>query len=111
MHRHCTNGSLKERGIWLQRFPEIMFGFIAVLLQEVRHSKLGEVVETLPMSRILLETDSPYLLAPVHQQEKYNVPYGLVAVAECVAGLKDMPLREVMSASTFNARKLYNIVL
>ena len=88
-----------------------MFGFTAVLLQEVRHRELEEVVRTLPMSKILLETDSSHLLAPVHQQEKYNMPYGLVAVAERVAELKDIPLREVLSASTFNAQKLYNIVL
>ena len=97
--------------ILLQRFPEIMFRFTVVLLQEVRHPELEEVVKTLPMSRILLETDSPHLLAPIHQQEKYNTAYGLVAVAEHLAELKGMPLREVMSVSTFNARKLYIIVL
>ena len=111
MHRHCFIGGLNERDKWLQRFAEIFLGFTAILLQEVRHLELKEVVKTLPMSRILLETNSPHLLAPVHQQEKCNTPYILVAVADRVAELKGMPLKEEVSAPTFNAQKLHNIVL
>ena len=76
----------------------------------MRHPELENVVKTLSMSKILLEMDSPHLLAPVHQWEKYNTPYALVAVAERMAKLKDMPLREVLSASTFNARKQHCVV-
>ena len=111
MNSHCFNGGLKERDLWLKRFPEIMFGFTAISLLEVRDQELDEVVKTLPMSKILLEMDSPHLLVPIHQQEKCNTPYGLVAVAERVPELEGMPLKEVLSASIFKAWKLYNIVL
>ena len=30
VHRHCFNGGLRERDLWLQKFPEIMFGFTAL---------------------------------------------------------------------------------
>ena len=68
VHKHCFNGGLKGRDLRLQRFPEIMFGLTAIFLQEGSHPELDEV-KTLPMSRILLEMESPHLLAPIHQQD------------------------------------------
>ena len=62
MHRHCFNGSQSEVDHWRKEFPNIKGGFIGFGFTE-----LDDVVKLLPMEDILLESDSPYLQAPVHK--------------------------------------------
>ena len=109
VHRHCYNGSLEEKDKWLQKFPGTMFGFTSIILYSNRHNELDQVVKSLPLSKILLESDSPYLLAPVHQNEKFNSPYGVIAVAERIAELKGVSLKEVLTITSGNARGLYGM--
>lgn len=70
--------------------------------------KLKEVVKEAPLSRLVLETDSPYL-APVPYRGKRNSSQNLPLVAEEIARLKGMPVEEVVRVTTANARELYNL--
>ena len=72
-----------------------MLGFTGILLQEVKYVELAEVVKSLCVSTILSETDSPHLLVPVHQREKYNTPCGVATVCDRTEGY---PLKEVLTA-------------
>lgn len=69
-------------------------------------AELREVVRRVPMSRILVETDSPYL-APVPYRGKKNEPKYVVEVAECVAELKGMSFNEVAQQTTANFDQLF----
>jgi TatD DNase family protein len=69
---------------------------------------MQKVVETVPLDRIVLETDSPYL-TPVPHRGKRNEPLYVKHVAERVAELKNINVDEVSSQTTINARKLFNI--
>lgn len=68
--------------------------------------KLKEVVEYLPMDRIVLETDSPYL-APVPFRGKRNDSRKLTYVVEQIAQIKGISLDEVQQTTTQNAYNLY----
>ncbi len=69
---------------------------------------MKQVVETVPLERIVLETDSPYL-TPVPHRGKRNEPLFVKHVAEKVAEIKGVSLDEVEKTTTANARKLFKI--
>lgn len=70
--------------------------------------KLKEVVEYLPIDKILLETDSPYL-APVPFRGKRNSSLHLPLVAETIAQIKGMDYDKVVAITAENAKKLFRI--
>jgi len=68
---------------------------------------LQEVAKQVPMDRLLIETDSPFL-APVPHRGKTNDPSKVVHVAEKVAELKGVTVDEVAKHSTDNFFRLFN---
>lgn len=68
--------------------------------------KCKETVELLPMDKILLETDAPYL-APEPFRGKRNESNYLSYVAETIASIKGISADEVISITNDNARRLY----
>lgn len=68
--------------------------------------KVKEVVEMCPLSRILLETDSPYL-APEPNRGKRNNSLNLIYVAEEIAKIKGISVEEVTEVTYRNAKELY----
>ncbi len=70
--------------------------------------KLKEAVAYIPLDRILLETDSPYL-APVPYRGKRNSSLNLPLVAEEIARLKGVGFQEVIDSTAKNARELFGI--
>lgn len=69
-------------------------------------SSLQEIVKYIPLDKILIETDSPYL-APVPKRGKTNEPSYTRYVAEFVAELKKVPVEEVASKTTDNFFTLF----
>ncbi len=70
--------------------------------------KLKEAVEYIPMEKILLETDSPYL-APEPNRGKRNTSLNLPCVAEAIAELKGISYEEVVEITEANARRLFRL--
>ena len=68
---------------------------------------LKEVARRVPLDRMLIETDAPYL-APVPFRGKTNEPGLVKYVAEEIARLRDISLDQVASATTSNFFKLFN---
>ncbi len=68
--------------------------------------KLKEVVEAVPIDRILLETDSPYL-APEPNRGRRNSSLNIPYIAQQIAGIRGMSYEEVVSATQQNAARLY----
>ena len=71
--------------------------------------KLKEVVEYMPLDRILLETDSPYL-SPEPNRGKRNSSLNLPYVAEKIAEIKNISVGEVIQATYDNARRIYKLL-
>ncbi len=67
---------------------------------------LKEVAKVIPLERILVETDSPYL-APIPYRGKTNQPGYVKHVAEEIAKLRDTTLEEISTATTANFFRLF----
>ena len=70
--------------------------------------KLKEAVEYIPMEKILLETDSPYL-APEPYRGKRNSSLHLPYVAQSIADIKGISYEEVVEITENNARRLFGL--
>ncbi len=70
--------------------------------------KLKEVVEYIPMEKILLETDSPYL-APVPYRGKRNSSLYLPLIAKEIAQIKGLGYDEVVETAMRNTKRLFGI--
>ena len=70
--------------------------------------KLKEAVEYIPMDRILLETDCPYL-APEPNRGKRNSSLNLPYVAQAIADIKGITAAEVVEITCRNAKQLFSI--
>ena len=69
---------------------------------------LKEVARRVPLERMLIETDSPYL-APVPHRGKTNQPGLVIHVAEEIAKLRGVPFDQVATMTTNNFFNLFNI--
>ncbi len=102
---HCFTGTLREAKKALERGWLISFSGIITFKKE---EDLRKVVEHVPIEKILLETDTPYL-APQSNRGKPNEPSFLVETAETVARIKNMPLDKVALNTQGNARRLFKV--
>jgi len=71
-------------------------------------TNIHEVVRKVPIEKMLIETDSPYL-APVPYRGKRNEPSYVVKVAEKIAELKGLSVEDVARITTMNSEKLFRI--
>lgn len=101
---HCYTGGerLARRGLDLGAYVSVSGILSFKSAREVR-----EVIADIPMDRLILETDCPYL-APVPMRGRRNEPSYLVHVAEALAALKGLPVEEVLETTTQNALKLFS---
>jgi TatD DNase family protein len=71
-------------------------------------SMLREIIKTVPLDRVLVETDAPYL-TPIPHRGKRNEPAYVRHVAEKMAELHGISVQEVEEATTQNAKRLFRI--
>ena len=96
---HCYSGSVEMAKKFLEL--NVYFGIGGVVTFK-NNRILKEVVKMLPLSRILLETDSPYLTPEPYRGTK-NEPKNVLLVAEEIAKIKNITLEEVLKITTENA--------
>lgn len=75
-----------------------------------KNAGVPEAVSTVPLDRIVLETDAPYL-APVPYRGKRNEPSYILEVAQKIAAVRGIPLTEVERITTENAMRVFGITL
>lgn len=73
-------------------------------------AQLQEVAQKVPLDRMLIETDSPYL-APVPYRGKLNDPSKVIHVAEKIAELRGIPVAAVAQATTDNYFTLFSKIV
>jgi len=101
---HCFSGTVEQA----KRIIDLNFflGIGGVLT--FKKSGLDAVMEQLDLKQVVLETDAPYL-APVPFRGKRNECSYIKFVAQKLADIKKMPLEEIASVTTANAKRLFNL--
>ena len=95
---HCfsTGRELAERAIAIGFYISLS-GIVTFRRAEA----LRETAAALPLARLLVETDAPYL-APVPKRGKRNEPAFVAHVADCLAEIRGLPVAEVIEATSAN---------
>ncbi len=102
---HCFSYSLEMAEIYLNMGYYIGIGGVVTFRNA---KKLKEIAAQIPLERILLETDAPYL-APEPKRGKRNSSLNLPYVAEEIARLRNITAEEVIEATAANARRLFRM--
>ncbi|MGD9509141.1 MAG: TatD family hydrolase, partial [Geminicoccaceae bacterium] len=103
---HCYSSSrrLGERAVALG-----LYLGIGGILTFGRSDGLRAIVREMPLDRLLLETDSPFL-APVPKRGKTNEPAFTAHVAKALAEVRGLSLAEIEAATTANFHRLFTKV-
>ena len=102
---HCFSGNLEMAR------EAIRLGFYIGVDGPVtyrRASRLRKLVRQLPLDRLLIETDCPYLTPEPHRGQR-NEPAYVRFVAQVIAEVRGLPFEEVARATTANARRLFGL--
>lgn len=103
---HCFTESLQVAEAAMAMGFYISFSGIVTFKSA---KELQAVARAVPLERMLIETDSPYL-APVPYRGKMNEPAYVMHVAQFIASLKEMPVEQVAEKTSENFFKLFNIL-
>jgi TatD DNase family protein len=102
---HCFTGTTPEaEGI-------LAAGHLISFTGPVTYKKndaLREVVRLVPLDRLMVETDAPYLSPEPHRSQKVNEPALVMYTAAKVAEIKGVDLKELDDATTANAEAFFN---
>ena len=101
---HCFSGSKETADIYIKRGYYLGVGGVITF----KNSKLKDIIKDIPLDNILLETDSPYL-APVPHRGETNEPAYIKDIAEYIAEIKNMDIKEVEDKTSKNATKIFHI--
>ncbi len=101
---HCFSSNLETAKAFLNMGYYISFSGNLTF----KNSHLPEVAKAIPLNRVLVETDSPYL-SPVPHRGKPNEPGRTRFVAEKLAEIHNMPFEEIAKHTTENAVELFRL--
>jgi TatD DNase family protein len=107
---HCFTGGLEELEAYLDL--DLHIGVTGWVCDERRGGELRAAVPRIPLDRLLVETDAPYLLPRDLQpkpQGRRNEPQFVGHVLERVAALMSQPVDVVARATTANAERLFGL--
>ncbi|MFC1562586.1 TatD family hydrolase [candidate division KSB1 bacterium] len=101
---HCFSGDAKFAKDLVE------YGFYISFAGNITYPKFksADVINTIPLERILVETDCPFL-SPVPKRGQRNEPSNVRFVAEKIAQIKEVPFEEVKRVTSENARKLFRL--
>lgn len=101
---HCFTGSPEEAKGALDRGWYLSLSGIVTFKKS---AALREVVKYIPLDRLLIETDSPYL-APQSHRGKLNEPSYLPETAEIIAETRGIAIEKLASITTENAERFFS---
>lgn len=106
---HCFTGTLNEAKIYLDK--GFYLGFTGAISDQNRFKHLEEVIQYIPLDRMMIETDAPFMLPKnmPRTQNRRNEPSFLPYVAQTIAQLKKVSISEVADETTEVAQKFFRL--
>ena len=101
---HCFTGTEEEAKVYLELGFHLGLGGVTTY----KNCGVKDYLPNLPLDRIVLETDAPYL-APVPSRGKRNEPAFLVHTVQKIAEILQMPLEDFAAATTDNVKDLFQL--
>lgn len=102
---HCFSGSVEFLKECINEGCFISLGGVTTFKNAL---KPQEVAKAVPLERLMLETDAPYL-TPVPYRGKTNYPYYIPLIAEQIAKLRGISIEEVATTTTKNAKDFFKL--
>jgi len=102
---HCFSGSIEFARECIKEGWYIALGGVVTFKNA---KKMKEVAKEIPLEKLLLETDSPYL-TPVPYRGKENQPAYVKFVAEEIAKIREANMDEIITTTTENAERVFGI--
>ena len=102
---HCYSGSLEMAKVLIRRGWYIGFGGV-LTFKNAR--KAVEAASQIPLDRLVLETDCPYM-SPEPFRGKRNDPGRLYRMAEALSALRGLPVEEIETITMENGKRLYRL--
>ena len=99
---HCFTGTEEEAKTYLDLGFHLGLGGVTTY----KNCGVKDYLSNLPLNRIVLETDAPYL-SPVPHRGKRNEPAFMVATAAKIAEIYNVALEDLAEITTINAKKLF----
>lgn len=103
---HCYSGLLKTTNQALKS-PNLLFSF-AGNITYAKNEYLREAIKIIPLDRIVIETDCPFLPPQVYRGKR-NEPSFIVETAKTIAEIKSISPEELSSATTLNSSQIFKI--
>lgn len=103
---HCYSGDLADTKKVLMTKLYISY---AANITYPKNDTLRETIKLVPLDRILIETDAPFL-APQGKRGGRNEPANVLEVAKTIAKVKEATLNQIAHQTTNNSKALFNIV-
>jgi len=103
---HFFTGTLDDAKKLLDLGFYFTFGGVVTFPQ--KNNDLYDVIKYIPLDRIMVETDAPYV-APVPYRGKRNEPVYIIEVAKKLAEIKGVPFEKVCEQTTENVRKVFGL--
>lgn len=101
---HCFSGTLLDVKKILDLGFYISFSGLITFI----NNKLDKIIKYVPLNKILIETDSPFL-TPIPFRGKINNPCFLIYIAKYISNIKKIPLNILIKNITINSIKIFNL--
>ena len=101
MHSFCGDADMAAECVEMG-----MYISFAGMVTYKKNDQLRDVAKTVPLNRLLVETDAPYL-APHPNRGKRNEPAWVRHTAECLATIHEISIEELAAATTANAELIF----
>ncbi len=103
---HCFSGTIEDAERALGMFPHLVLGVGGTLTY--KKSTLPEIIKRVPIQRIVIETDAPYL-APVPLRGKRNEPSYLTHVIDMLSDIYEISREKVEKITDENACRVFSL--
>ena len=103
---HCYSG-LSQTTNYILQTTNLIVSFAGTITYP-KNEYLREAAKLLPLGKIVLETDCPFL-PPQSERGQRNEPANVLGIAQLIADLKEVPLEEVASQTTANSKGILRL--